>query len=100
MGSRSAPIVTPPRLAFLNWLQTFADKTSSSLTPTPIYTTHFNDLRRGLPRMSPTLLSKRLKELEQAGVIAQRRTGRGGGAEYELTEAGKDLRGVIMSLGL
>ena len=62
--------------------------------------THFNDLRRGLPRMSPTLLSKRLKELEQAGVIAQRRTGRAGGAEYELTEAGKDLRGVIMSLGL
>ena len=62
--------------------------------------THFNDLRRGLPRMSPTLLSKRLKELEQAGVIAQRRTGKGGGAKYELTESGKDLRGVIMSLGL
>ena len=62
--------------------------------------THFNDLRRGVPRMSPTLLSKRLKELEQVGVIAQRRTGRAGGAEYELTEAGKDLRGVIMSLGL
>jgi DNA-binding HxlR family transcriptional regulator len=32
--------------------------------------TRFNDLRRGVPRMSPTLLSKRLKELEQAGVIA------------------------------
>ena len=62
--------------------------------------THFNDLRRGLPRMSPTLLSKRLKELEKAGVIAQRRTRRTGGGEYELTEAGKDLRGVIMSLGL
>ena len=31
-------------------------------------TTRFNDLRRGVPRMSPTLLSKRLKELEQAGV--------------------------------
>ena len=32
-------------------------------------TTRFNDLRRGVPRMSPTLLSKRLKELEDAGVI-------------------------------
>ena len=31
--------------------------------------TRFNDLRKGVPRMSPTLLSKRLKELEAAGVI-------------------------------
>ncbi len=61
--------------------------------------THFNDLRRGLPRMSPTLLSKRLKELDQAGVISQSRSG-ARGVEYQLTEAGKDLRGVIMSLGL
>ncbi len=36
-------------------------------------TTRFNDLRRGVPRMSPTLLSKRLKELEQAGVIMVRK---------------------------
>ena len=35
--------------------------------------TRFNDIRRGLPRMSPTLLSKRLKELEQAGVVEVRR---------------------------
>ena len=32
-------------------------------------TTRFNDLRRGVPLMSPTLLSKRLKELEETGVI-------------------------------
>jgi DNA-binding HxlR family transcriptional regulator len=38
--------------------------------------TRFNDLRRGVPRMSPTLLSKRLKELEEAGVISARATGR------------------------
>jgi DNA-binding HxlR family transcriptional regulator len=61
--------------------------------------TRFNDLRRGLPRMSPTLLSKRLKELEQAAVVTQRRSS-AGGVEYQLTEAGKDLRDVIMSLGL
>ena len=33
-------------------------------------TTRFNDLRRGVPRMSPSLLSKRLKELEASGVVA------------------------------
>lgn len=61
--------------------------------------TRFNDLRRGVPRMSPTLLSKRLKELEGAGVISARATGRSGIAEYKLTAAGEDLRDVIMSLG-
>jgi DNA-binding HxlR family transcriptional regulator len=61
--------------------------------------TRFNDLRRGVPRMSPTLLSKRLKELEEAGVIAVRAKGRAGAAEYRLTQAGEDLRDVIMSLG-
>ena len=63
-------------------------------------TTRFNDLRRGLPRMSPTLLSKRLKELEQAGVIAAHATGQAGVADYKLTQAGEDLREVIMSLGV
>ena len=62
-------------------------------------TTRFNDLRRGVPLMSPTLLSKRLKELTEAGVIAVKRTGAQGAVEYKLTEAGEDLRGVIMSLG-
>ncbi len=33
--------------------------------------TRFNDLRRGVPRMSPALLSKRLKDLEEAGVIVR-----------------------------
>ena len=35
--------------------------------------TRFNDIRRGVPKMSPTLLSKRLKELEAAGVIETRK---------------------------
>jgi DNA-binding HxlR family transcriptional regulator len=61
--------------------------------------TRFNDLRRGVPRMSPTLLSKRLQELERAGVISARATGPGGVTEYRLTAAGEALRGVIMSLG-
>ena len=53
--------------------------------------TRFNDLRRGLPRMSPALLSQRLKELEEAGVVA--RTPVPGDPtilEYGLTEAGQE----------
>ena len=62
--------------------------------------TRFNDLRRGVPRMSPTLLSKRLKELEEAGVIEAKRSGRSSAVEYTLTNAGNDLRDIVMSLGI
>jgi DNA-binding HxlR family transcriptional regulator len=62
--------------------------------------TRFNDLRRGVPRMSPTLLSKRLKELEEAGVIRATPTSQAGVLEYRLTEAGEDLRELITSLGV
>lgn len=58
----------------------------------------FNDLRRGLPHMSPALLSQRLKELEFAQVI-RRRSGAGRTVEYSLTEAGRDLRPIIEALG-
>ncbi|MEQ1944696.1 helix-turn-helix domain-containing protein [Mesorhizobium sp. VNQ89] len=61
-------------------------------------TTRFNDLRRGVPRMSPALLSKRLKELEKAGIVAVER--RGGTVDYTLTPAGMDLREVVMTLGI
>jgi len=61
--------------------------------------TRFNDIRRGVPRMSPTLLSKRLKELERAGIIEMRETA-SGTTEYHMTEAGEDLRPVIMNLGM
>ena len=63
-------------------------------------TTRFNDLRRGVPLMSPTLLSKRLKELAEAGIIMVTPTDQRGVVEYKLTEAGEDLRGIIMSLGI
>ncbi len=62
-------------------------------------TTRFNDLRRGVPLMSPSLLSKRLKELEEAGVIVSVPTDMPGVVEYKLTEAGEDLRPVVLSLG-
>lgn len=60
--------------------------------------TRFNDLRRGLPRMSPTLLSKRLVELEDAGVITSVK-GTSGIREYRLTRAGEELRPIIMGIG-
>ena len=59
----------------------------------------FNDLRRGMPRMSPSLLSKRLKALEEAGVIVAAPTNQAGVFEYRLTAAGEELRPVVMSLG-
>lgn len=62
--------------------------------------TRFNDLRRGVPLMSPTLLSKRLKELEQAGIISAEPTGQPGVSDYKLTAAGEDLRGVVMAMGV
>ncbi len=62
-------------------------------------TTRFNDLRRGLPRISPSLLSKRLKELETAGVI-RTASSQKGVTQYLLTEAGEDLRPLVMGLGL
>ncbi len=63
-------------------------------------TTRFNDLRRGVPKMSPALLSTRLKELEEDGVLERRplRTEKGV-FEYHLTDAGKDLYPVIEALG-
>lgn len=58
---------------------------------------HFNELRRGVPLMSPSLLSQRLKSLERAGIIARGREG--GRTSYTLTQAGEDLWPVIESLG-
>ena len=62
--------------------------------------TRFNDLRRGVPRMSPALLSKRLKELETAGIVSRAPvSGEPGLLEYRLTEAGRELKPVIEAIG-
>ena len=62
--------------------------------------TRFNDLRRGVPRMSPALLSKRLKELEAAGVVGRVPVeGEPEVFEYRLTEAGRELKPVIEAVG-
>ena len=59
--------------------------------------THFNDIRRGVPRMSASLLAQRLRKLEEIGVV--RRTLQGRVAEYRLTAAGEELRPIVMALG-
>ncbi|SHJ99248.1 transcriptional regulator, HxlR family [Roseomonas rosea] len=61
-------------------------------------TTRFNELRRGVPRMSPALLSKRLKELERAGVILGVPNEKGV-TEYRLSPAGEDLRPIVLGMG-
>ena len=61
----------------------------------------FNELRRGVPRMSPGLLSKRLRELEAAGVVQRERlTGAPEIDAYRLTQAGQDLQPVIEAIGM
>lgn len=61
--------------------------------------TRFNELRKGVPRMSPTLLSKRLKELEEAGIVMVEPSGQAGVSDYRLTQAGQELRPLVMSMG-
>ena len=62
--------------------------------------TRFNDLRRGVPKMSPTLLAQRLRDLEQAGIVARRPLKKEKKLfEYRLTEAGEDLRPLIVTMG-
>jgi DNA-binding HxlR family transcriptional regulator len=58
----------------------------------------FNEIRRGVPTCSPALLSKRLKELEQAGVVVRSTTDQG--PVYSLTEAGIELFPLIQGLGV
>src|ERR1043166_1782473 len=58
----------------------------------------FNERRRGVPRMSPPLLSKRLNQLVRAGVIERR--GDGSDVRYVLTPAGRELQPVVEALGV
>lgn len=62
--------------------------------------TRFNDLRRGVPRMSPTLLSKRLKELQAHGILERTLVQKNPETfEYRLTRAGNELRQVVEAIG-
>jgi len=56
----------------------------------------FSEIHRGIPRISPSLLTKRLTDLERAGVIKRTENTSG----YELTEAGWELKPMVETLGV
>ena len=58
----------------------------------------FNDLRKGLPLISPSLLSSRLKSLQAAGVVTRTETEKG--IRYTLSEAGCELKRIILQVGI
>ena len=58
-----------------------------------------NDIQRGVPLITPALLTKRLKTLELCGII-ERRSLAGGGHEYHLTQAGEELRPWVELMGV
>ena len=63
--------------------------------------TRFNDLRRGIPRISPALLSLRLKELEAADIVYRETSASDPSVfEYHLTASGRALEPVIMAIAL
>ena len=59
----------------------------------------FNEIRRGVPRLSPTLLRQRLQSLELAGVLERQASARGRAGAYRLTAAGHALRPVVAAVG-
>ena len=59
----------------------------------------FNEIQESVPRMSSSLLSRRLKELERANIIARTPDAQGRGATYRLTRAGEEIFPVLDSMG-
>lgn len=62
--------------------------------------TRFNDIRRGVPRMSRTLLAQRLRELEAAGIVERHPVAGTQAVDYLLTDAGKDLLPLVEAFGI
>ena len=63
-------------------------------------TTRFNDFQRALSRMSPTLLVKRLRHLQNCGIIVRKKLSGQRGYEYRLTAAGKELAPLVETLAV
>jgi DNA-binding HxlR family transcriptional regulator len=59
--------------------------------------THFNEIRRGVPTMSPTLLSKRLKEMERNGLIIREQGSNN--IAYRVTDIARELEPIVFALG-
>jgi DNA-binding HxlR family transcriptional regulator len=63
-------------------------------------TCRFNDFQRALSRISPTLLTKRLKHLEERGILIRKKISGQRGYEYRLTAAGKELAPLLEILAV
>ena len=59
----------------------------------------FNELQRGLPGISRSVLADRLRALERAEIVARRSGPKGRTLDYRLTLAGRDLEPVVQALG-
>lgn len=59
----------------------------------------FNEIRRGVPGMSPTLLSKRLKDMEIRGLVSRTQNSKTGHVDYALTAIARDLVPIVKALG-
>ncbi len=62
-------------------------------------TTRFNELQKALRKASPTILTKRLNELQDAGLVTRRKVAGQRYAQYQLTRSGKALAGLIEQMG-
>ncbi|GGK72068.1 winged helix-turn-helix transcriptional regulator [Amphritea balenae] len=59
----------------------------------------YNDFKRGLPLISPTMLSQRLNVLQQRGLVELKHSDDNKSREYHLTQAGRELEPIVMGLG-
>ena len=59
----------------------------------------YNDFKRGLPLISPTVLSQRLNALQARGLVERKRSRDQKSQEYHLTQAGRELEPIVMGLG-
>lgn len=61
--------------------------------------TGFNEIHRGIPRISRTLLSQRLRAMENRGLLRREAAAVGRSIRYSLTEAGEELVPIVWSIG-
>ncbi|MEQ8660548.1 MAG: helix-turn-helix domain-containing protein, partial [Gammaproteobacteria bacterium] len=62
--------------------------------------TRFNEIHRGVPRISASLLSQRLKSLERAAIVEKRAMAGSRASEYVLTAAGRELEPILEGLAV
>ncbi|EHS48897.1 transcriptional regulator, HxlR family [Rhizobium sp. PDO1-076] len=61
--------------------------------------TRFNEIQRGVPGISPTLLSKRLREMEERGLVERRESLNGSEVHYRTTTMANELEPIVHALG-